>query len=71
MNDLRKKLDTLHQLDSEKTHELEKLNKLYKKKDGISNLEKAIEYINIEIKRKNGRNILVVNRVVIMKNLKM
>ena len=54
LNDLRKKLDTLHQLDSEKTHELEKLNKLYKKKDGISNLEKAIEYINIEIKRKKA-----------------
>jgi len=51
LNDLRKKLDTLHKLDSEKTHELEKLNKLYKKKDGLSNLEKAIEYINIEIKR--------------------
>ena len=55
LNDLRKKLDTLHQLDSEKTHELEKLNKLYKKKDGISNLEKAIEYINIEIKRKKWK----------------
>jgi hypothetical protein len=48
LNDLRKKLDALHQLDSEKTHEL---NKLYKKKDCLSNLEKAIEYINIEIKR--------------------
>ena len=54
LKDLRKKLDTFSQLDLEKTIEIEKLNKLYKKKDGISNLEKAIEYINIEIKRKKA-----------------
>ena len=58
LKDLREKLNTFYQLDLEKTVDIERLSKLYKKKCCLYNLKSAIEYINIvKDEIKNNKNI--------------